>query len=67
MYLKIVSETSETKHSLDFYDVGYLLSLYEGLTLKSYIEGLYMRDSTLKQKEAEQQRKMANLMKGVGG
>lgn len=46
------------------YGIEYLLSLYEGLTLKAYIEGLYMRDASLKQKEAEQQRLLLKMAKG---
>lgn len=59
MYIKIVSETSETRASLDCYDINYFIKLYEGLTLKDYVNALYNKDGIDKQ---EEQAKMRQLM-----
>jgi len=51
MYLKIVKETSETRSSLDEYDINYFLDLFEGLSLKDYVESIYRVDSAMKSEE----------------
>lgn len=64
MYLKIVKETSETRASLDCYDIEYFFNLYEGLTLDDYVDGLLKKDSLMKQEEAA---KLRQQKKRLGG
>lgn len=64
MYLKIVRETSETRFSLDCYDISYFLSLYEGLALHDYIDGLYKADNIIKQEEMARQRELTKFKGG---
>jgi peptidase E len=58
MYLKITKETSETRSSLDEFDIYYFLDLYEGLSLQDYVAGLHNVDLSIKAHEAEKLRQL---------
>lgn len=58
MYLKITKETSETRSSLDEYDINYFLDLFEGLSLTDYVESIYKVDSAMKAEEMARARKI---------
>lgn len=51
MFFRIVSETSETRQSLDEYDIGYFLKMYEAITLKEYMESLRLTDIEIKRNQ----------------
>ncbi|HBT0444898.1 TPA: hypothetical protein MCM29_005577 [Klebsiella pneumoniae] len=48
MFFKVVSETSETRYSLDQYGIDYFLQLHEAIALKEYIRDLEYRDIEVK-------------------
>lgn len=52
MMFRIVSETSETRQSLDEYGVEYFLKLYEAITLKEYLDSLRLTDIEIKRENA---------------
>ena len=51
MFFKIVSETSETRSSLDEYGIEYFLQLHEAIALKEYLVSLEYRDIEVKRNE----------------
>ena len=57
---KVVMETSETRYSLDQYDLAYVMNLYEMLTYKEYMESLRVHDQTLK---VEKERVLSRISK----
>ena len=57
---KVVTETSETRYSLDQYDLEYLMNLYEVISLKDYMESLRNLDQLNK---IENEKKLKELSK----
>lgn len=45
---KVVTTTSETRWSLDQYDVDYLMNLYEAISLEDYLKSLQTYDHLVK-------------------
>jgi hypothetical protein len=62
MLYRIVSKTSETRISLDQYDLRYMFSLYEAIDLEDYIELLRMKDAEAKALAERQQKSKGNGM-----
>lgn len=58
MFFKVVSETSETRQSLDEYDVDYFLKLHEAISLKDYLEELRFKDIEIKRNNEKNQPKV---------
>jgi len=48
MFFRVVSETSETRYTLDQYGVEYFLQLHEAIALKEYIQDLGNKDLEVK-------------------
>ncbi len=67
MYLKIIKETSETRASLDCYDIDYFLNIYEGLMLSDYLDALAKKDMVMKQEAIELANKQKKGKKKGGG
>lgn len=55
---KVVSKTSETRYTLDYYDVEYILNLYEAIELNNYLDELKSYNSEMKRKEDEKAQSM---------
>lgn len=53
---KVVSKTSETRFTLDKYDVEYMLNLYEAIELDAYFAELGVYNTEMKRKEEETRR-----------
>lgn len=62
MYYKITSNTSETRHTLDFYDIDYMLSLHESILINEHIQTLTSEAKNVVEyqayKEAEEKSKV---------
>lgn len=58
---KVVTKTSETRYSLDQYDLDYTMKLYEAISLQEYMESLHQYDN-LKRIEEEKMLKKAARM-----
>lgn len=71
MLYKVVSKTSETRSSIDKYDMDYLFQLYEAISFDEHIEKLYSVEQESRQVQTVPQggansmaAAMANNMKG---
>lgn len=49
---KITYKTSETRESLDKYDIQYMLSIYEYIELQDYLESKVQEDANIKRESA---------------
>lgn len=49
---KITYKTSETRESLDKYDIKYMLSIYEYVELQDYLEAKVQEDANIKRNNA---------------
>lgn len=60
---KVVTETSETRHSLDQYGVDYMMDLYEMISLKEYMESLRQFDQITKLENEKMLQHLSKLSK----
>lgn len=58
---KVVSKTSETRASLDMYDLDYIMKLYEAISLQEYMESLHHYDQMKRIEEEKTLKRVARM------
>lgn len=59
---KIISKTSETRASLELYDIDYMLNINEAIELESYLESLQYKNADIKTAQAKKEAEMKRLL-----